>query len=532
KIDPKLPKVLFGDDMRIKQVITNILSNAVKYTEEGTVTLTMSGEVVDDDNLILFVSVEDTGIGIREEDIEKLFQSFIRLDETKNKNIEGTGLGISIVKELLRMMNSRLEVSSVYGKGSDFSFRLPQKIIDKTPVGIYGEHHSDRKLKRVETRNFIKAPAARILAVDDMNMNLKVINGLLKRNLIVPDLADSGEQCLQFAEKYFYHIIFLDHMMPKMDGVETLKRLKAINLPPETKIIMLTANAISGARERYLAKGFDDYLSKPINVDDLEAILAKYLPPEIILEDDGEPTQAENGLPSINMEVALSNCMDSEDFFAEMVEEFINSDKTAELNAALTAEDLAEYRIAAHALKGTALVIGAVQLSDKAKAQEQFAKDGRLDDVKKNHGDLIAAYKKVLDELRTWLKPEDDFRRRFESSCPSIDLDTALSNCMDSEDFFAEMVDEFISSDKTDDLNAALATEDLAEYRVAAHALKGTALVIGAVKLSDKAKTQELAAKDGRLDDLKRNHDDFIQTYKKVLDELGEWRRDTQCKKS
>ena len=532
KIDPKLPKVLFGDDMRIKQVITNILSNAVKYTEEGTVTLTMSGEVVDDENLILFVSVEDTGIGIREEDIEKLFQSFIRLDETKNKNIEGTGLGISIVKELLRMMNSRLEVSSVYGKGSDFSFRLPQKIIDKTPVGIYGEHHSDRKLKRVETRNFIKAPAARILAVDDMNMNLKVINGLLKRNLIVPDLADSGEQCLQFAEKYFYHIIFLDHMMPKMDGVETLKRLKAMNLPPETKIIMLTANAISGARERYLAKGFDDYLSKPINVDDLEAILAKYLPPEIILEDDGEPTQAENGLPSINMEVALSNCMDSEDFFAEMVEEFINSDKTAELNAALTAEDLAEYRIAAHALKGTALVIGAVQLSDKAKAQEQFAKDGRLDDVKKNHGDLIAAYKKVLDELRTWLKPEDDFRRRFESSCPSIDLDTALSNCMDSEDFFAEMVDEFISSDKTADLNAALQAEDLAEYRVAAHALKGTALVIGAVQLSDKAKAQEFAAKDGRLDDLKRNHDDFIQTYKKVLDELGEWRRDTQCKKS
>ena len=525
KIDPKLPKILFGDDMRIKQVITNLLSNAVKYTEKGTITLTMNGEIVDDDNLMLFVSVEDTGIGIREGDIEKLFQSFIRLDETKNKNIEGTGLGISIVKELLRMMNSHLEVSSVYGKGSDFSFRLPQKIIDKTPVGIYGEHHAERKVKRVEVKDFIKAPGARVLAVDDTSMNLKVINGLLKRNLIVPDLADSGERCLQFAAKYFYHIIFLDHMMPKMDGVETLRRLRAMNLPKETKIIMLTANAISGARERYLAKGFDDYLSKPIDVDDLEAILAKYLPPEILIED--ETAQAED-LPSINMEVALSNCMDSEDFFAEMAEEFLNSDKTAELNAAFQAEDLAEYRIAAHALKGTALVIGAVELSNKAKTLELAAKDGRLDDVKKNHDDLIKTYKEVLDELRAYLAPEDDFRRRFERACPSINLDTALSNCMNSEDFFAEMVDEFINSDKTDELNAALQAEDLAEYRIAAHALKGTALVIGAVELSNKAKAQEFAAKDGRLDDLKRNHSDLIATYKKVLDELGKWRRDAQ----
>ena len=530
KIDPNLPKVLFGDDMRVKQVITNILSNAVKYTEEGTVTLTMSGEIVDDDNLILYVSVKDTGIGIREEDIEKLFQSFIRLDETKNKNIEGTGLGISIVKELLHMMNSHLEVSSVYGKGSDFSFKLPQKIIDKTPVGVYGEHHADRKLKRVETKNFIKAPAARILAVDDMNMNLKVINGLLKRNLIVPDLADSGEQCLQFAAKYFYHIIFLDHMMPKMDGVETLKRLKAMNLPAETKIIMLTANAISGARERYLAKGFDDYLSKPIDTDDLEAILAKYLPPEIILSDD-EPAHVEEDLPSIDMDTALSNCMNSKEFFAEMAEEFINSDKTADLNAALTAQDLKAYRVASHALKSTALVIGAVKLSDKAKAQEFVAKDGRLDEVKRNHDDLLATYKTVLDELRAWLKLDDE-PAHVEDDLPSIDMNTALSNCMNSKEFFVEMAGEFINSDKTADLNAALTAQDLKAYRVASHALKSTALVIGAVKLSDKAKAQEFVAKDGRLDEVKRNHDDLLATYKTVREELDTWRRDIQCKKS
>ena len=419
KIDPNLPKSLFGDDMRIKQVITNILTNAVKYTKQGTVTLTMSGEFIGEDNFLLYVSVADTGIGIRQEDIEKLFESFIRLDETKNKNIEGTGLGISIVKELLTMMNSHLEVVSEYGKGSDFSFHLPQKVIDKTPVGIYGEHHNERKFKRVET-NFIKAPAARVLAVDDTSMNLKVINGLLKRNLIVPDLADSGEKCLQFARKYFYHIIFLDHMMPEMDGVETLKRLREMNLPVETKVVVLTANAISGARERYLAKGFDDYLSKPIDVNALEAILKKFLPPEIILTDEQlttspplkfeQPAQIESPAveekisPSIDFDMGLANCTGDKDFFREIAEEFITSDKTAELEKHFAAEDWNEYRITAHALKSTSQVIGAIELSEKAMAQEFSARDGNIDDVRKNHADLLATYKKVRGELNEWLE--------------------------------------------------------------------------------------------------------------------------------
>ena len=560
KIDPNLPKSLFGDDMRIKQVITNLLTNAVKYTKEGSVTLTMRGEIIGEDNFILHVSVKDTGIGIREEDIEKLFQSFIRLDEQKNKNIEGTGLGISIVKELLTMMNSRLEVESVYGKGSEFSFHLPQKIIDKTPVGIYGEHHAERKNKeRVEPKNFIKAPSARILAVDDTSMNLKVINGLLKRNLIVPDLADSGEKCLMYAKKYFYHIIFLDHMMPEMDGVETLKRLKKMKLPAATKIIVLTANAISGAREKYLAKGFDDYLSKPINIADLEAILAKYLPPEIIRNEDDKPAQIDDAVkvappvevdadnfsaeerrrfekicPSLNLETALSNCMESKEYFGEMAEEFINGDKTAELERALTAQDWEEYRIVAHALKSTALVVGAVNLSDKAKAQEFAAKDGRLDDLKKNHGDLTETYKKVRAELKLYIKGEepaevdaDNFsveeRRRFEKICPSLSLETALSNCMESKEFFGEMAEEFINGDKTAELERALTAQDWEEYRIVAHALKSTALVVGAVNLSDKAKAQEFAAKDGRLDDLKQNHGDLIDAYKKVRGELRGW---------
>ena len=410
KIDPNLPKVLYGDDMRIKQIITNLLTNAVKYTKQGTITLTMRGNFIGNEAIDLFVSVEDTGIGIRAEDIEKLFQSFRRLDEEKNKNIEGTGLGISIVKELLRMMDSRLEVKSVYGAGSDFSFTIRQKILDTTPIGNYGEHHGERQIKRVETA-CIKAPAAKILAVDDTSMNLKVIKGLLKRNEIVPDLADGGNKCLELAAQNFYHIIFLDHMMPDPDGVKTLKRLKKMNLPAETKIVVLTANAVSGARERYLTLGFDDYLSKPIDVDALENILSKYLPPEVIRTAAQVDATVETLKPAqidtpslIDMKTALANCMDSEEFFAEMAQDFIDDDKTAELDAALSAGDLNAYRIAVHALKGTSLVVGAVTLSEAAKALEFAARDGQLDTVRDKHVDLMATYKLVREELTARLE--------------------------------------------------------------------------------------------------------------------------------
>ena len=421
KISPTLPRSLFGDDLRIKQVITNLLTNAVKYTKQGEITLTLSGEQVDDETLELFVSVADTGIGIHAEDMDKLFLSFRRLDEAKNKNIEGTGLGISIVQELLKMMGSKLNVSSVYGQGSEFSFTLRQKIIDKTAIGNYGEHRAERTNSRPADTHFIKAPRARILAVDDTPMNQQVIRGLLKRNEIVPDLADSGKQCLELAARNFYHIIFLDHMMPEMDGIETLKRLKQLNLPPETKIVVLTANAITGAREKYLSEGFDGYLSKPIDVGALEDTIEKFLPPEVlgethenvteeVAEEVGEDefTSKERErlaaiCPNIDLATGLSNCMDSKEFYVEMVEEFLAGDKSGELDAALTAEAWQDYRVAVHALKSTSLVIGAVEFSERAKLQEFASRDGKVDVVKANHAALMTEYRQLLENLRVWI---------------------------------------------------------------------------------------------------------------------------------
>ena len=274
-IAPDLPQSLYGDDVRLRQIVTNLLTNAVKYTHAGAVTLHMSGRELDADTLELQVKISDTGIGIRAEDMDKLFQSFQRLDEEKNRNIEGTGLGIAIVQKLLGMMDSRLEVVSEYGHGSEFSFKLIQKIIDKNPIGEYDERNLKHDDNGAE-KKFLTAAGAKVLAVDDNDMNLKVISGLLKRNKIFPDLADSGRQCIEMAKKNFYHIIFLDNMMPGMNGIETLKILRRENiLQPGTTVVMLTASAIAGMREVYLREGFDDYLSKPIDVAELEAILER-----------------------------------------------------------------------------------------------------------------------------------------------------------------------------------------------------------------------------------------------------------------
>ena len=424
-VDSNLPKSLYGDDVRVRQVITNILTNAVKYTHEGFVTLSIGGQVKDEDTLEMTVKVSDTGIGIRSEDIEKLFQSFQRLDEEKNRNIEGTGLGISIVQKLLTMMDSHLEVSSEYGKGSIFSFKLLQKIIDKNPIGNYAEHHTIRA-ENEDEKKFLRARRAKILAVDDNSLNLKVIRGLLKRNEIVPDLAESGKQCIELAKKNFYHIIFLDNMMPGMNGIETLHKMRDEKILNEnTSVVMLTASAITGMREQYLREGFDDYLSKPIEVNELEEILAKHLPEEIVSygdeEEISEPEEVEEvsdpetfsakerkifeeTCPDFDLDTGLSYCMDSKSFLIEIMQEFKEDKKSEAIQAAFDANDWKNYRVLVHALKSTALTIGAKDLSDSAKELELAAKENKIDLIKIAHEILMEDYAKVRAEIKAWLK--------------------------------------------------------------------------------------------------------------------------------
>ena len=282
--DANLPKMLRGDEKRIKQCITNLLTNSVKYTKEGSVTLQVEYVSNKDDTINLWVSVSDTGIGIKEDELYMLFDPFTRLDLRKNKNIEGTGLGLSITKRLLEMMGGNLTVESVYGKGSTFSFVVPQKVAGTALLGDYKLTAEDAaKSAAAQVKPFV-APHARILAVDDTRVNITVVKGLLKRLKVQFDSALSGQECLDKVKTNHYDIILLDHMMPEMDGIETLHIMQQMEEYQQNKpiVIALTANAIVGAREEYLQEGFEDYLSKPIDSVQLDEMILRYLPEEMI----------------------------------------------------------------------------------------------------------------------------------------------------------------------------------------------------------------------------------------------------------
>lgn len=282
-IDTNLPSKLYGDDIRIKQVLVNILSNAVKYTQQGSVTLKVYCRQINEEYITLCFSVTDTGIGIKEEDLAKLFDSFKRLDLNKNRTIQGSGLGLNIAKQLVELMNGTITVKSKYGEGSTFNVYIPQKIIDAQPIESIDSSPSQTKTTTSKTGKFT-ARNATVLVVDDNAVNLSLMKGLLKRTLIKVDTASGGKQALELTKEKTYDLIFMDHMMPEMDGVEALHLLRKDMSNPnhDATVIALTANAISGCREQYLGYGFDDYFSKPIQADKLDDLLMRMLPQELI----------------------------------------------------------------------------------------------------------------------------------------------------------------------------------------------------------------------------------------------------------
>jgi len=282
EIDPETPKRLWGDDIRLKQIVTNLLTNAVKYTKEGSVVFSIDFEKKDDKHVLLNVAVKDTGSGIKKEDMDKLFSKFDRIGEEKNRHIEGTGLGLSITTRLLNMMGSKLEVGSIYGVGSRFYFTLEQEVMDWEPVGNMDEVLLTTATACHQYHEQFTAPEANVLVVDDTEMNLVVFTNLLKKTKVNIDTAISGDDALARTKNKKYDLIFLDHMMPHKNGIETLHELReqknAVN--KDTPVVCLTANAVSGAWELYKSEGFDDYLTKPIDFALLEQTVIKYLPPE------------------------------------------------------------------------------------------------------------------------------------------------------------------------------------------------------------------------------------------------------------
>lgn len=415
EFDERIPSGLIGDDTRIRQIILNLLSNAVKYTESGVITFTVRLQERRENQAVLFVSVKDTGIGIRAEDKEKLFQTFERLDERRNAHIQGTGLGLNITKELLALMGSELLVESSYGKGSEFYFMLEQEIVKEQAMGSLDIFHEDSGDVKDYIPQFV-APEVQILVIDDNEMNLKVVKGLLAATKVQIDTGSNGKECLEKIRGKKYDMIFLDHMMPEMDGAETLQHIRTENTPcRDIPVIILTANAVLGARETYLEQGFTDYLSKPITGDALETILAMYLPREKVLKATlKEKTGLEEDLLSargkvkeepgteelIDIEAGLLYSSGMKDLYQQLLQMFAEEGKKKqrEMEDFYRQQDWENYMVWVHALKSNSKNIGAEALSMEAAQMEQAVRHREEIYIKEHHKELMMLYERVRQE--------------------------------------------------------------------------------------------------------------------------------------
>lgn len=433
-INPEMPAWLYGDEVRVRQIINNFLSNAVKYTKEGTVTLGLDFEPKDKDRILVIITIKDTGIGIKKEDIGKLFQSFTRIEEERNRNIEGTGLGLNLTKNLIQLMGGEVLVESEYGKGSCFTVKIEQGVVKDDPIGDFAKRYQIFLSMADEKQVFLLAPEAQILVVDDVEMNLKVVKGLLKETEIKIDTALRGLECLERVKEKHYDVILLDHMMPEMNGIETLKQMRSMTDHPntDTPVIALTANAIVGAKEEYLEAGFTDYLSKPVQETELLEMLLKYIPKELICERPESSCTEESEVPvkqeekvqteeeqagqlaqirnlkELDVEVGMEYCGQSEEFYIEMLTEYSKSNKKEDLDCFYEAGDWENYKTLVHALKSTSLMIGAVNLSEEAKVLEMAAKGKDTEYIGIHHKDVMAQYVSLTDSLNEILTAKAD----------------------------------------------------------------------------------------------------------------------------
>ena len=387
EIAENLPDKLYGDAVRLKQVIINLITNAAKYTDDGSVKLSVYGKI-HDGMVHMLISVKDTGIGIHEADLEKLSQRFTRFDEKRNHSVEGTGIGLNLVTGILELMDSELHVISQYGKGSEFYFEIEQDVIDETPVGKIDL--DDTNDDETEYQAMFTAPEAHVLVVDDNKMNLMVFEELLKETQLQIDAVSSGISALEKTKIKKYDIIFMDHMMPEMDGIETFKRIRSQSdgLNKDTPVIILTANAIKGAAEEYQKIGFDDFLAKPIDPDNLERMFMDYLDDSKVNKCQTK-IRAKNAdemvlpvIPGVDVAFAVTHMGGLKNYLM-VLKQFVTAADTdaEELSSyvdSIKADDecrevVKSFRIKVHAMKAVTNIMGAFQAFGLAAMLEDAA---------------------------------------------------------------------------------------------------------------------------------------------------------------
>lgn len=412
EIDENLPSILYGDDVRIRQIVNNFLSNAVKYTKRGHVILKISYSRIDEENINLRIDVKDSGIGIQKKDMENLFQNFTRLEEYKNRNIEGTGLGLSLTKRLVDMMHGEVQVESQYGEGSTFTAIIPQKVICEDGIGDMKQIFENYELSVGAMMPVPQFAGVHILVVDDMEMNRIVAKEMLLQTGAIVDVAGSGEEGLTLMKEQHYDLIFMDQMMPDMDGIAPFEEMKRMNHQNKTTpVIAMTANAVKGAKEMYLQHGFADYISKPIFEEKMWKILKRFLADkqtEAVEKKNPDSGAEENKkslqerFPYLDTKQGMSVCMGDEAFYFKILKVYLKDEMVDTLQQDYEEKDWVQYQIHVHGLKNVSANIGAMELSEQFKGLEYAIKNHDIPDtvyIRSHHDKVMEAYQELLRRL-------------------------------------------------------------------------------------------------------------------------------------
>ena len=461
-VDEKLPRRLYGDAGKLKQVILNLLTNAVKYTDDGGFSFNVAVEDVNEEKCSLKISVKDTGIGIRQEDMDKLFTAYERLDEEKNSAIQGTGLGLDISRRFADLMGGRLTCESEYGKGSEFILNVDMGVADNRAIGKFDEDAGD-EIKGPYVPQFI-APEADVLVVDDNPMNLTVIKGLLKPTKMLVTTVSSGEECLERIKYENFNVVLLDHMMPGMDGVETLGEIRKTH--PDLPVYALTANA-AGGEEFYVSKGFNGYLSKPIDSVALERAIMKHLPKDIMMKPAGSDSEEEEEFPADMEWIRETDGISVSDGirYSGGISSFIGSlklfldtldDSAKVIEDAYKTGNIRLYTVKVHALKSSARIIGARELSELAENLEDAGNKEDIDFIKANTDRLLKDYREYKDKLAPLNEPEDKSSKEPIPEDELNDAYEALRELIPQMDYDSvEMVVEQVKAYRLPDEDAA-----------------------------------------------------------------------------
>ena len=420
-MDESLPAVLGGDEKRIRQILINIINNGLKFTKRGFVEVTVTGEKKNKNTLTLCVDVKDTGIGIKKEDLDIIFNDFQQVDMKKNRREEGSGLGLSISKKLAERMGGEIRVKSKYGSGSTFTVILPQKIVDECPISQY--HDTEQDLLGDDELMF-QVRGMNVLVVDDNKVNRKIACDMLLRYGFKVEEADCGKCAIDLVKTRKFHIIFMDHMMPEMDGIEAthIIRTECGTNGSEAIIVALTANAMEGAKEMFLRNGFQDFLPKPMSRKSMHELLLKYIPKEkriIIEEEVQEELVTEDDIASVymdgvNVRKALEQSSGTLDDYLELLDLFYmdGTKKIALLSDLANDHDSKNYRITVHGIKSASANIGASDLAMAMLSHEHAAEDEDWEYIDTHFKELMSAYKAVLKEIKRVLEKKDYYGKK------------------------------------------------------------------------------------------------------------------------